>query len=220
MSVTKATTEARPATQSAALARLEALYDSLLYVVSHDVKSPLVSISLGAELLDDAASSDEDRRRIALDAIRHGATDLERLLDAVTVISRARRRTLDDSARPLGELLAGRTPLAATALNDVLVTVDPRVLAELLAATADPSTIEVDVRDLEVRLILTLRDGDAGGLEGSPLELLLESLTLHAGTPVGALAGLEAQIERQGGALRIADGRMRVTLARVRASGA
>ncbi|MEZ4501454.1 MAG: hypothetical protein R3C39_02385 [Dehalococcoidia bacterium] len=196
--------------------RVEALYDALLYVVSHDVKSPLVSITLGAELLETASSGGEETARVALDAIRHGAKDLERQLEAVTVISRARRRPLDDTPRALGALLAEIAPLAAPALEGVTVAVDPRPITELLAVSPDPATIEVDVRPSEVRLVLSLPE-DTTDLEGSPLELLLGSLTVHAGGTITALAGLEAQLERQGGALQISGARMRLTLPRIEA---
>jgi len=209
MPAAHAPTDARTAPE-----RIEALYDALLYVVSHDVKSPLVSISLGAELLESPTSESGESARVALDAIRHGARDLERQLEAVTVISRARRRPLDDTPRALGPLLAEAAPLAAPALADVTVAIDPRPLAELLAVSPDPSAIEVDVRPAEVRLVLPLPE-DTADLEGSPLELLLGSLTAHAGGTITALAGLEAQLERQGGALRISGARMRATLTRL-----
>ena len=63
--------------------------------VSHDLRSPVLSLSLGLELLSDTAPS-EERARLAREALTQGVAELERMLDAVSAISRARSRLLSD----------------------------------------------------------------------------------------------------------------------------
>ncbi len=66
------------------------LIDALLYSVSHDLRSPLLGLTLSADLLSDPAGVvDGSTRDIALDGLRHGARDMERILHALTAISRA-----------------------------------------------------------------------------------------------------------------------------------
>jgi His Kinase A (phospho-acceptor) domain len=187
-----------------ALDEFEALYDLLLYVVSHDLKSPLLSISLGAELLaagPGGASALDERTRLGLDSVTRGTQDLTRLLDAVTLVSRARRRPLDATPVALASALPGLPRTAG--LEDTRVAVDARVLAEIVAALGGESAAagaQVRPGDSEVRLVLPWPTG-APGCDGAPLEALLNSLTVHAGTVVGTLAALQVQLERQGGTL-------------------
>ena len=76
------------APEGAATERRDAAhFESLLSTISHDLRSPLLTISLSAELLQDARHvGSED---VALDALREGVRDLGRMLDAVTTLSRA-----------------------------------------------------------------------------------------------------------------------------------
>ncbi|RLT39863.1 MAG: hypothetical protein DWI58_12130 [Chloroflexi bacterium] len=79
------------------------LVEALLYSVSHDLRSPLLTLSLAGELISESLG---DRLRaepssgiVALDALEHGARDLERMLQALAVVSRARRRPLRRTRR-------------------------------------------------------------------------------------------------------------------------
>ena len=206
---------------------IETLLDVLLYSVSHDLKSPLLTLSLSADLLVQATPAvDDDRTRLALDGLRHGAKDLERMLDALTRVSRAHRRPLEERVAPLSEALTGRAERADGGSLDALHTaVDARVLGELAEALFDERTgrMQVVVEGDEIRLRCPLAEGlpgsgagsDAGGGEalssdaenaGSPLRALLGSLTTHAGSPLETLAALEVQLARQGGGITL-DGR-------------
>src|SRR5690242_19329112 len=69
--------------------------DSLLSLfvraVSHDLRSPLLTLSLSAGLLREEPST-EERDQVARDGMQHGIEELDRMLDAITAISRARSR--------------------------------------------------------------------------------------------------------------------------------
>lgn len=192
----------------------EALFDTLLYAVSHDLKSPMLSIGLGAELLEGTSATDE-RARLGLEAVQRGTEDLARLLEALTQVSRARRRPLDARPVRLAALLAdieghdadaapeGTAGTAASAATGGLeVCVDPRLVTEFAAAAGRPRVV---VGAEDVRLVAplppVLRE-----IEGPPLEALFASLGLHAGTLVTALAVLQVQLDRQGGTLVLGGG--------------
>ena len=60
------------------------LLEALLYSVSHDLRSPLLTLSLAGELIAESlgARLREDPSNsglVALDALQHGARDLERM---------------------------------------------------------------------------------------------------------------------------------------------
>jgi len=92
---------------AAEVARLESLLDTLLRSVSHDLRSPLLSISLSAELIELGGEGVAEATR----ALRAGVADLERMLQAVTLLSQARRRELNVAPVALGDLLAGRATI-------------------------------------------------------------------------------------------------------------
>jgi hypothetical protein len=180
----------------------EALFDALLFAVSHDLKSPLLSISLGVELLDSAPPAEsalDDRTRLALDAVRRGTEDLTRQLDAVTLVSRARRRPLDATPVVLSALLPEQA-----GIDGVRVAVDARVVSEFVAVLGGTQP-DARVDDSAVRLSLPW-PASAPACEGPPLEALFASLGTHAGTIVATLAALQVQLERQGGTIVISEG--------------
>lgn len=198
------TTATTPATGArSTLDDFEGLFDALLFSVSHDLKSPLLSISLGAELLVAGPAGEsgiDERTRLALDSMKRGTEDLTRLLDGVTLVSRARRRPLDAAPVVLASILPG-----VPGIEDVRVAVDARVLTELVAALGGATGAQVRASEGEVRLALPWPAG-APACEGPPLEALLASLTTHAGTLVGTLAALQVQLERQGGTIVVGGG--------------
>lgn len=199
------TTTTPGARDRAALDEFEPLFDALLYAVSHDLKSPLLSIGLGAELLAGSTGGDE-RTRLALEAMQRGAEDLTRLLEALTLVSRARRRPLDASSVALAGLLAG-----TVAGEDARVRVDPRLVTEFAAAMNAP--MQVRLGDSEV-LLSAAWPADAPVIGGAPLGALFASLGLHAGTLVGTLAVLQVQLERQGGTIVVGGGQATALLPR------
>lgn len=198
------------------MARVEhdTLLDSLLYSISHDLKSPLLTLALASELVADAVREPDDRARLALDSLKHGAKDIERMLDAVTAVSRAWRRPLEVAAVPLMPVLRGH---AVTSDHDdpagVVAAVDPHIVSELEARllVGQPGTLQLAVEGGAIRLDVPLADG-CPEVDGAPLEALLGSLHTYAGTPVEPLAALQVLLERQGGGLAIEGRRASVRL--------
>jgi signal transduction histidine kinase len=195
-----------PPLPTRATEEFEALFDRLLYAVSHDLKTPLLSVSLGAELLGEAGT-DAARAALGLDSITRGAEDMTRLLDALTALSRARRRPLDDASVALVAVLPG-----VPAAPSVRVSVDARLPAEMLAALeCSAERVQVVQGESEVQLVLPWPEG-APECSGPPLEALLEALGRYSGTPVSSLASLQVQLERQGGTVVIVGDVVRVLL--------
>ncbi len=176
--------------------RHEELLDALLLSVSHDLRSPLLAISLSAELIEQGGEGVEEATR----ALRVGATDLERMLQAPTLLSRARRRELDVASHALGDLLGGHVVISEVSeLASVRVVVDGSTIGELLAALAESGPVEaqIAVEDGTVRCDFALRT-EVEPSDASPLAALARSLERHAGTPVEALAVHEVTLTRQG----------------------
>lgn len=195
---------------SANVGDLDALLDALLFSVAHDLRSPLLAISLSAELIEQGGEGAEEAMR----ALRSGAADLERMLAAVTALSRARRRELVVRPTALGQLLGGHVVISEVPeLASVRVAVDAASVSELLATLAEQGPVEaqIGVEDDRVRCDFALR-GDIGGADASPLVALAGSLETYAGGPVEALAAHELALARQGASLAIESGRLLVTL--------
>lgn len=199
------------------------LLDAVLYSTSHDLRSPLLSMTLSAELLEQSlpagAAAEGSTVAVALEAMRHGAKDLERMLQALTAVSRARRRRLQVATLPLRELLAGRR--TAADLPELAVTVDVAVVGEALDAFATDATAAIAVAPSahEVSLLL-LPLADAPEFEGSPLAALLGSLQSYAGTAVERLAVSEVLVTRCGGGLLADASSVRLSLPLATGSGA
>lgn len=190
----------------------QSLVDALLYTISHDLRSPLLSMSLSVEILEDAASSEHELRSapgavVALDAMRHGAKDLERMIQALAAVSRARRRPLRDSTAHLRVILGGHAVISQESdLPARVVAVDPLVVREALDAIAGDTPTEVHARVagpyvvLDVPCVL-----DPPG--PSPLAALAGSLQRGAGGCVERLAVAQVLIERSGGTVVTPEGR-------------
>jgi hypothetical protein len=185
-----------------------------LNAVSHDLKSPLLTLSLSGELIAQALPDSGDRARIALDGLKHGAKDLERMLDAVTAVSRARRQPLEQETVPLVESLAAHGALSEWEVPDGLaLAVDRRVISEALAMLAgdEPGALMLEVDVDAAELSAPLPDG-CPRCDGSPLQALLQSLTTYVGTAVEKLAALQTLLERQGGTVTVDDAGAHVRL--------
>jgi signal transduction histidine kinase len=199
----------------------DSLVEALLYSVSHDLRSPLLTLSLAGELIEESLG---DRLReepsssglVALDALQHGAKDLERMLQALTSVSRARRRPLELGRAPLRMLLGGHVVISdAGDLGSRLVSVDPVAVREIIDAVCgdEPVEIQVSLDDDYAVLRLPLND-ELSEVRGSPLVALAQSLQMHAGTVVETLAAAQVVIERCGGRIDVVDDGARLWLAR------
>jgi signal transduction histidine kinase len=183
----------------------DSLLAALLSTVSHDLRSPLLAVSLSMQFLDDHAAGDEASRATALDAVREGLDELERMLDAIGGVSVARRRPLDVAPAALSEIarFEGKG-------SDARVLADARVVREVFeAAGADAASAAIEVSRGSVAISATTELPD-----GVPLALLFDSLRTRAGTAVARLAALQVAVERMGGALTVAEGRLRLRLPR------
>ena len=180
-------------------------FEALLESVAHDLRSPLLTMALSANLLQDAGAA--AREQVAHAALREGIRDLERMLDAVTTLSRAAKRTLTPRSA-----LAGVVPRSLLPQN-VGIDADARLVAELLDALGPDAELALRIEDGTVELSGALPAlADLAG--GSPLAALLDSLKTHAGSVVERLAAIELQAARQGGTLTVVDGRAALRLPR------
>ena len=191
-------------------------FEALLASVSHDLRSPLLTMSLSVELLQDGPA--EQRERLVLDALREGVRDIERMLDAISALSRAHKRELEPSSS-LGDLLM-RTD--AKDLGSYTLAADGRLVREFLDSV-ESAALEVAMTPEGIELaapVPELVPDLAPELRGSPLAGLLDSLKAYAGTPVEGLAAIELQAQRQGGSLAVSDRRARLRLPLADASSA
>lgn len=193
------------------------LVDSLLYSVSHDLRSPLLTMSLSADLIGDALDalpeSTSGSVAIALDALRHGAKDMERMLQALTMLSRARRRPVEPHRVSLSVILGGYVVVSEFEdLRPVTVDVDPLVVRELLDHLSEESPVEVYVRRRDQAVALECPGVRPEGEANSPLEALVASLQYHAGGTGQALAVSQVLLERQGASVSYRDDALVVVL--------
>lgn len=191
--------------------------DALLYSVSHDLRSPLLTMTLSADLVQEGlspASGGEQASEtvsIALDAFRRGAADLERMLEALTRLSRARRQEITPAKSSLRLILGGYT-VTGGASPDTTVTVDAIEVREFIDGLAGDGDAAVEVaRDGGLVTICVASVHESVG-EVTPLDALAGSLHLFAGTPVEALAVRQILLERRDCEVSVVGGRVRVAL--------
>ena len=199
----------RPAAASGA--ELQELLDSLLYSVSHDLRSPLLSMSLSSELIAgqvDPHAPESSSATVALEALQHGAKDLERMLQAIALLSRARRRPLDAGGVHLQALLGGQVVISDEAnLGQLAVAVDPMVVHEVLDVVGGHIPLEVRASVEERVVVLRLPGTDrTDALAGSFVRAVVGSLQAYAGTEIERLAASEIALTRQGAHLSAVDG--------------
>ena len=215
----------QPLVDASAPARLDpdAFVEALLYSVAHDLRSPLLTLSLAGELIAESLGphfrEESASGLVALDALQHGARDLERMLQALAAVSRARRRPLAPSLTPLRLLLGGHVVTSdAGDLGKQLVYVDPIAVRELIdAACGEPARIQVSLSNTFAVLRFPL-DASLAEVRGAPLIALAQSLQQHAGTLVETLAVGETMLERSEGRVGIDDDGVRLWLPRVETS--
>lgn len=193
------------------------LFDVLLYSVSHDLRSPLLSLTLSADLLrgdSGVGGPDGGMREVALDGLRYGARDLERMLQSLTVLSRACRRAFEHDRGPLGLILGGHLVMSdIEGLASRVVAVDPMAVRELLDEVAGEGPVEVRVSvEGDFVVLSTPVDADLPPFEGCPLHALAASLQAYAGSVVERLAAAQVLLDRQGASFSIAGDRLLVWL--------
>ena len=179
-------------------------FEARLESVAHDLRSPLLTMALSAELLQDAGAA--AREQVAYGALREGIRDLERMLDAVTTLSRAARRTLVTRSA-----LAGVVPRELLP-QDIGIDADARLVAELIDALGPDAEFALRLEEGVVELSGSL-SAPPDLAARSPLAALLDSLKAHAGGIVERLAAIELQAARQGGTLTVVDGSRRAAAA-------
>lgn len=204
----------------------EPLIASLLYAVAHDLRSPLLTLSLSMGLLDQAASGggrlDAASGTLALDAMHHGARDMERMVQALASLARAYRRALNVRRSPVRLLLGGHVVISEEdSLDARFVVVDPLVVREVIDVCCgdDPARVHAALTEEHVVLVLPLPEACAE-VRGTPLLALIEGLQRHAGSAIEALAAAQVALERHGAAIEVGDAGVRLWLPRVGASAA
>ena len=87
--------------------RATALRDDVLRVVAHDLRNPIVTIALGADMLSRALPEGQEAARIQLDAIRRSVETAERLLHDLLDVGRmeAGRLPIEPTPQPASALL-------------------------------------------------------------------------------------------------------------------
>jgi len=97
--------EQRVAERTAELEARTAEMERFTYTVSHDLKSPLITIQGFLGLLEqDALRGDRERLRTDITYIQTAATTMQRLLDELLALSQIGRVVQTPTAIPLGEL--------------------------------------------------------------------------------------------------------------------
>lgn len=191
------------------------LVDTLLYATSHDLKSPLLTLSLSADLLMQGVPDDvKASSQTALEGLKHGSVEIERMLDALAIVSRAYRRQLDATPVALADALLSTTHDLA-GVEQWNVAADAQAIAQLLTILDGLGDTALAISD-ETLVLSSVQPASDYDLHPTPVETLFSSLTAHAATSVQALAEVQVQLMRQGGSISFEDGRTvaRVPLAR------
>jgi len=145
-------------------------------------------------------------------SMRQGAADMERMLQTLMLLSRARKKELAPARGALRLILGGYNVRSEEAgLLQQVVQVDPLHVREMLDQVAGDDLLQVGVHLLRDSVEL---DVACAALEHgpTPLHALTASLKQYAGTSVEALAVGQILVERQGGSVRGEDGRVVVSL--------
>lgn len=167
------------------------LLESLLYSVSHDLRSPLLTVSLSAQVLEHTLGDD----------IAQSTTE------ALNALSRATRRPIAPDSLAL-DVVAPDAPSEATV--NITVRLDRATGTDLAnAITASDSPLSIDQSTNHVTLEWAV---DGAPDDPSPLTALTASLQNHAGGPIERLACIEIALNREGGSLELSEGRVRVSL--------
>ncbi len=174
----------------------------LLYSASHDLRAPLLTLSLSGELLT-TAEPDSERAHVALDGLRHGVRDLERMLDNLMAVSRAQRRPLQIETLALHVLLTGHIVLTEHEAGRDVVRVDRRAVLGVLEEVASGTPCSIRATRRNDAIELAIATALVSGVDAvNPLAALLRSLHVHGGTAMVALAASQVMLERCGALAR------------------
>jgi len=184
------------------------LLDSLLYSVSHDLRSPLLTVSLSAQVLEHTLGDEISQSTTeALNSLRAASVDLERMLSTLNALSRATRRPIEPISLTLDTIIP-EAPSEGTADSAVLLDRTTGTdLAKLIAAS--DNSLAIDPSATQVTLEWTV---DGLPDQPSPLTALTASLQNYAGGPIERLACMEIALNREGGSLELIEGRVHVSL--------
>lgn len=206
------------------LAKTNSELEAFSYSLSHDLRTPLTSISISASaLLENYLDQLDDNGRLFINGICEGSDRIERLIEAMLLLSRVNRSDicLEEvslsalAAEAIGELLA------AEPARQVAVAIDPD-----LTAFGDPQLLKVALTNLlgnawkysrhaphpriefgqlsrNGKALFIVRDNGAGFNMGEADLLFTPFKRLHTtaqfpGTGIG-LATVQRIIERHGG---------------------
>lgn len=180
------------------------LLDSLLYSVSHDLRSPLLTVSLSAQVLQHTLGDDITQSTIeALNSLRAASTDLERMLSTLNALSRAARRPIETTSLTLDSI-------APDAPENIAVLLD-RATGTDLAKLVTTSEVAPTIEQSGTHAILEWPIADAPE-HPSPVTSLTGSLQNYAGGAIERLACVEIALNREGASLELIEGRVRVSL--------
>ena len=163
----------------------ETLLGVLLESVSHDLRSPQLTLTLSAELLSQAAPELDARPGVALEGLRHGAADVERMLATLATVAGARAQPEQEVVVSLPRALGRRAVRTVHGDLDSLMAAVSPLLHELLRPLFGEASAELELAVDEGELLIAgpLAD-DCPECDGSPLVALLGSLATHAGSPI------------------------------------
>ena len=183
------------------------LLDSLLYSVSHDLRSPLLTVSLSAQVLEHTLGDDISQSTTeALNSLRAASVDLERMLSTLNALSRATRRPIDPTSLALNAI----APAAPASTADIAVFLDRATATDLAKiSAASDNSLSIDPSANRVILEWTIEGAPDNP---SPLIALTGSLHNYAGGPIERLACVEIALNRESGSLELHEGRVRVSL--------
>ena len=189
--------------------RAEDIVDALLYSISHDLRSPLLTLSLSGQLLRESVGAEATERTAPLlDGMEAAAADLERMLQALTVLSRARRRRLDVGPVALDVLLDG------IEVRGDLEGVDVEADTDLVRELCEWCDSAAEVQQVGDVVRLTAAPPVLPEHEDTPLLALTQSLQRYAGTALERLAAFQVAFARAGVGLALEGDRLRLELPR------
>jgi two-component system sensor histidine kinase KdpD len=206
---------AEEARQAALRARTEELRSGLLSSVSHDLRTPLATITGAATTIRDGAGLDDATRRDLTDAICEEAERLERLVSNLLDMTRLQSGAVEPRREwvPLVEVVGGALtrveerlggrPVRTVIADDLpLVSLDPVLVEQLFinllenAAKYTPAASEIEIRAAREGGTLAVDVADRGpGIPPGDEERIFERF--HRGAHAGVSgAGLGLPIAR------------------------
>jgi PAS domain S-box-containing protein len=120
--------------------------EAFSYSLSHDLKTPLTSMSVAAQCLtDDYAQSLDENGKFFVESIRAGCSRIDKLIDAMLALSRLSRRELRDERVDLSQLARKVTLELRMAHPERQVEF---IIADGLTARGDQNMLEVVLENL------------------------------------------------------------------------